>query len=61
VIIAEASVPPDRDQVLRAHAWANRVDALLAAAGVPPPARPGSEPEVVVRPVVHHARRDRRI
>lgn len=61
VVAAEASSRPDRDLVLGAHTWVNRVDALLAAAGVPSPARPGSEPEVVVRPVVHHERRDRRI
>ncbi|HSM01049.1 MAG TPA: glycosyltransferase [Acidimicrobiia bacterium] len=61
VQIAEAAAPPDRARVLGEHTWEHRVDALLAAARVRLPTDPGSRPDPVVRPVVHHRREDRRI
>jgi glycosyltransferase involved in cell wall biosynthesis len=51
---------PDRAAALRSHSWENRVGMLLAALEGPAPA-PDRAPEVVIRPVTHYHRDERRL
>lgn len=52
---------PDRSRALEEHSWARRVEDLIAATGVVQPESPGEPARVVVRPVIHWSRSERRL
>lgn len=57
---AAAAPGPDARRTRQQHSWPARVEAILDAVGWPPATRSGSPARTVLRPAVHHARRDRR-
>lgn len=59
---AALSAPrPDRGRALEEHSWARRVEELLAVTGVVQPESPAEPARVVVRPVTHWSRSERRL